>query len=199
MSRLLTLHWSEPALRAQRCPGAPQARPASVADRVLELDKHDEGVPVASCGGDERRIEAADLVRGAMVRHPKTLDTESTLADVEALFADDHVHMALVVAADHRLVTTIERSDLPPSGSASTPVIALGTLSGRVTSPQRPLSEATAAMLGAGRRRLAVVDHDGRLLGLLCLKRSGDGFCSDEGIASRAAERARGSNSEAPH
>jgi hypothetical protein len=36
-----------------------------------------------------------------------------------------------------------------------------------------------------GRRRLAVVDADGALLGLLCLKASGDGFCSDDGIASR--------------
>ncbi|MGW1564687.1 hypothetical protein ACWCQ1_51030 [Streptomyces sp. NPDC002144] len=42
-----------------------------------------------------------------------------------------------------------------------------------------------------GRRRLAVTDGCGRLLGLLCLKRSGNGYCSDEGIRARADERER--------
>ena len=42
------------------------------------------------------------------------------------------------------------------------------------------------AMLAAGGRRLAVVDHRLRLLGLLCLKRSGLGFCSDRDVAARA-------------
>ena len=134
----------------------------------------------------------------AMVRHPKTLDIRSTQSDAVALLADDHVHMALVVAEDHRLVTTIERSDLC-AAPADAPLIALGTLTGRVVSPECPLGEATAAMVGTGRRRLAVVDQDGRLLGLLCLKRSGNGFCSDEGIASRAAERAHGCDSDVPH
>jgi hypothetical protein len=38
-------------------------------------------------------------------------------------------------------------------------------------------------------RRLAVVDCSGRLLGLLCRKNSGTGYCSDEGIRQRAAKR----------
>lgn len=38
--------------------------------------------------------------------------------------------------------------------------------------------------------RSTVSDHRGQLLGLLCLKRNGAGFCSDGGIASRAASRA---------
>jgi hypothetical protein len=40
-----------------------------------------------------------------------------------------------------------------------------------------------------GRRRLAVTDEAGRLLGLLCLKKDGTGYCSDDGIRERAAER----------
>jgi hypothetical protein len=40
-------------------------------------------------------------------------------------------------------------------------------------------------MRRAGRRRLAVTSEDGRLLGLLCLKASGRGFCSDEDVAAR--------------
>ena len=37
-------------------------------------------------------------------------------------------------------------------------------------------------MITTGIRRLAVVDGDLRLLGLLCLKASRTGFCSDEGV-----------------
>jgi hypothetical protein len=40
------------------------------------------------------------------------------------------------------------------------------------------------------RVRLAVVDDDGVLTGLLCLKRKLTGFCTDADVAARAAERA---------
>ena len=49
--------------------------------------------------------------------------------------------------------------------------------------------DARRAMQASGDRRLAVVEDDGRLLGLLCLKRSGDGFCTDAGVAERRAAR----------
>jgi hypothetical protein len=39
-----------------------------------------------------------------------------------------------------------------------------------------------------GERRRAVIDADGRLLGLLCLKSRLTGFCSDSDVAARAAE-----------
>jgi len=51
------------------------------------------------------------------------------------------------------------------------------------------LAVVSRAMEETGRRRLAVVDPGGRLAGLLCRKRSGRGFCSDEGVAARAADR----------
>jgi hypothetical protein len=44
-------------------------------------------------------------------------------------------------------------------------------------------------LIERGLRRLAVIDHDGTLLGLMCLKRSRTGFCSDEDVASRAQSR----------
>ena len=45
-------------------------------------------------------------------------------------------------------------------------------------------------LIERGLRRLAVVDRDGTLLGLMCLKRTRTGFCSDEDVASRAQSRA---------
>jgi hypothetical protein len=46
------------------------------------------------------------------------------------------------------------------------------------------------AMIASGQRRAAVVSPDGRLLGLLCLKASGTGFCSDQDVRARALDRA---------
>ena len=80
--------------------------------------------------------------------------------------------MALIVAPDGRLVTTIERPDLATATSGSVPVAKLGTLAGRTAGPAGPLAAATATLLREGRRRLAVVDDSGRLLGLLCLNRT---------------------------
>jgi CBS-domain-containing membrane protein len=125
-------------------------------------------------------------VGDVMVRFPKTHGPGSTLEEIRAFFEDDHVHMALVVAGDGLLVTTIERPDLAAALPGSTPAGELGTVTGRTAGPADPLDAATVALRRAGRRRLAIVDDSGRLLGLLCLQKDGAGYCSDEGIRERA-------------
>jgi hypothetical protein len=40
-------------------------------------------------------------------------------------------------------------------------------------------------MTQTAQRRAAVVDDSGRLLGLLCMKKTGTGFCSDQDIRQR--------------
>ena len=45
-----------------------------------------------------------------------------------------------------------------------------------------------SAVLIRGRRRVAVINNDGRLLGLLCLKASQAGFCSDQDVRARAGK-----------
>jgi CBS-domain-containing membrane protein len=125
-------------------------------------------------------------VADAMVTSAKTHGLGSGLETIRAFFDDQHVHMALIVAPDGRLVTTIERPDLPAATSRSALAVRLGKLFGRTARPADPLGDATAALLREGRRRLAVVDDSGRLLGLLCLKKDGTGYCSDDGIRERA-------------
>ena len=66
-----------------------------------------------------------------MVTCPKTHGPGSGLEKIRAFFEDDHVQVALIVATDGRLVTTIERSDLAAATSSSAPVAKLGTLIGR--------------------------------------------------------------------
>jgi CBS-domain-containing membrane protein len=132
-----------------------------------------------------------------MVTCPKTHGSESVVEEIEALFEDERVHVALIVRADGRLLTTIERSDLVSVRASAAPVAALGALAGRTVGPWDSLDSATATLLRQGRRRLAVVDDAGRLLGLLCLKKDGAGYCSDESIRARSNEaRASGSDGD---
>ncbi|MGY1502696.1 CBS domain-containing protein [Streptomyces sp. QTS52] len=135
--------------------------------------------------GSTVRNRVADV----MVTCPKTLGPLSRVDDLRALFSDDHVHMALVVNSDGRLITTIERPDIPEDASNSAAVTEFGTLVGRTVQASYPLDAAATVMRFEARRRLAVVDDFGRLLGLLCLKRDGTGYCSNEGIRARADER----------
>jgi hypothetical protein len=60
------------------------------------------------------------------------------------------------------------------------------------------LADVHALLLHTGRRRLAVVDGAGRLLGLLCLTRRRTGYCSDAGVAERARSRRCAPEAPAP-
>lgn len=130
------------------------------------------------------RVTVAD----AMVRHPKQLGPAATIADVRAQFGDDHLLAALLVD-DGRLLTVVERGDLAAGLPGHARAADVGTLSGRTVPPEAQLRATWESMRFVGRRRLAVVTDGGRLLGLLCLQRSGPGFCSDAGVIARAAER----------
>jgi CBS-domain-containing membrane protein len=134
------------------------------------------------------REHAGGCVGDCMVTICKTHGPDTRLAEIRRLFDDDHVHMALIVAADSELLTTIERADLSETTPGSIQARDLGTIASRVIGPHQSLADAMAALKWGRRRRLAVIDDSGRLLGLLCLKRHGDGFCSDEGVRQRAAE-----------
>jgi CBS domain-containing protein len=125
-----------------------------------------------------------------MLLHPKVADPATTIAAARALFADDHVH-ALLVVERGVLLAVVERADLPAAGDRE-PAAGVGRLAGRVVPPGADLDRVRADMAAAHTRRLAVVDADGRLLGLLCRKRSGQGFCSDVDARARALDTASG-------
>lgn len=83
-------------------------------------------------------------------------DSATTLRDIYAMFDDDHVHAAVIVA-DGVLITVIERTDLESASRDHDPAVHLGTLHGRVIAPDTPLEQARQRMLRAGRRHLAVI------------------------------------------
>jgi hypothetical protein len=141
---------------------------------------------VSEVAGD---VAAGRHVADVMLSFPRTHGPGTTLTEIRELFRDDHVHMALIVTIGGLLLTTIERTDLAVGLPPDTPARELGTLAGRTAGPANPLGVTTAALLRGRRRRLAIVDECGQLLGLLCLQKDGAGYCSDEGVQARQAER----------
>jgi CBS-domain-containing membrane protein len=134
---------------------------------------------------------ATGRVSDAMVTIPTTHGPDTPLSEIRDCFEDDHFHMALIVGDDERLVTTIERSDLDERQAGATPAHQLGTLTDRTIGPGNSIEDATSRLASEQGRRLAVIDDAGRLLGLLCLKRDGTGYCSNDGVLARAASSGR--------
>jgi CBS domain len=123
-----------------------------------------------------------------MIMTPKISGPEATVSDMQAQFENDHVHAVLIVHSGV-LLAVVERSDLDRSTSDEASALSVGRLSGRVVTGDHSLQAAHRWMTGSCTRRLAVVDEDGRLVGLLCLKRDGRGFCSSANLQSRTDER----------
>jgi CBS domain-containing protein len=132
--------------------------------------------------------EPARTVGDAALRNAKICEPDVSVAQVRRLFLDDHVHMAVLVERG-RLVATIERDEVPQHVPGHTSARPFGRLTGRTIGPEVSLQDTLDQMRRRSHRRLAVIGQDGSFLGLLCLKRSGDGFCSDADVRVRAADR----------
>jgi len=133
------------------------------------------------------RITRGSTAADAMIHFPKICGPATTVAQVRELFRDDHLHAVLVADAGE-LVSIVERPDIsaaPPNA----PARRSGRLRERTTGPDADLEATRRAMIARRRRRLAVIDDHGTLLGLLCLNRTGLGFCSDADVRARAGER----------
>jgi CBS domain-containing protein len=131
-------------------------------------------------------------VKDVMVTAPATMRPTATVADARAFFADDHVHMALITTSG-RLLGTLVRADLADLADLAenaAPALSRSRLHGRSVALHEPAEDVRVRLIAHGLRRLAVVDDDGVLTGLLCLKRKLTGFCTDADVAARAAERA---------
>jgi hypothetical protein len=127
-------------------------------------------------------------VADAHLRTPKVHGPDVSVGAARAFFLDGHVHALLLVDRDV-LVAVVERADLEGVPDAAR-ARSVGAVTGRVAAPGDDLETTRQAMAARGQRRLAVVDAAGVLLGLLCLKRHGRGFCSAADVAARDADRA---------
>jgi CBS domain-containing protein len=130
-------------------------------------------------------------VRDVMLRSPVVLTGAATVADVRDVLTRTHVHLVLLTptgAMGEHLLGTLARADVAAADPAHH-ARQHSSLVDRTVGADLPAEDVRLALLATGRRRAAVVDEHGRLLGLLCLKRRGNGFCTDAGVASRRAAR----------
>jgi len=124
----------------------------------------------------------ADAMLTTPVRHPLSI----TVGEIRDFFDDDHVHAALIVGPAGYLAAVVERNDLTRSQDPSAAAVTLGKLTGRTVLENVSLPALQRTMSMAGRRRAAVIRDDGKLVGLLCLKASRAGFCSEDDVRARA-------------
>jgi CBS domain-containing protein len=126
-------------------------------------------------------------VADVMIRHPKTLAADASIDVTRLALADDRVHMVLLMNG-YELVGTLVRDDLVGAGSGAGPALPWSTLVDRTVPPEADAGTVQRLLVERGLRRLAVVDPEGALLGLVCLKRHRTGFCSDADVAARAQD-----------
>ena len=131
---------------------------------------------------DEGLRTAAEAMLTTPVRHPLS----ATVREIRDFFRDDHVHAALIVSPAGHLEAVVERDDIATCQAPGAAAAPLGRLAGRTIPAGASLADVHRAMTATGRRRAAVTSADGRLLGLLCLKASQAGFCSDQDVRARA-------------
>lgn len=127
-------------------------------------------------------------VADTMIITPKTHSAEITLSEAHDAFADRHVHMLLLSRAGV-LHGTLMRADLGPRFDPQRPAIELATLGGRTIGPNQHIAEALQFLNRLQTRRLAVTDVNHTLLGLLCLKRTLNGFCHEADMLARTREQ----------
>jgi CBS domain-containing protein len=135
---------------------------------------------------DEVSRTAAEEMLTTPARH----SLSSTVGEIRDFFHDDHVHAALIVSPAGYLEAVVERDDLVDGQALDVAAAPLGRLAGRTVPPGASLAEVHRAMIATGRRRVAVTSADGQLLGLLCLKASQTGFCSEQDVRARALGKA---------
>lgn len=124
-------------------------------------------------------------VADVVVRLPKTLPLTTTVGEARAAFVDDHLHM-LLLTANGFLLGTLVPADLLDADSDEDLALVYAELAGRTVPPTVSAEVMFRVLVSSHQRRRAVVDRDGHLVGLLCLKQTQTGFCSDADVAERA-------------
>jgi predicted transcriptional regulator len=120
------------------------------------------------------------LVRDVMVKRPKTLPADASVADLRAQFTNPRLQAALL-ADEGRFAGTIAPSELPDAADDAEPAARYARLDVPTLPPDATMADALALLEARGDHRLIVLDGEGEaavLAGLLCLDRTGGSFCT---------------------
>ncbi|HEY7421513.1 MAG TPA: CBS domain-containing protein [Gaiellaceae bacterium] len=117
---------------------------------------------------------ASDL----MLREPKTLSAEASVAEVREQLANPTVQMVLLAdGGTFKGAVT----DVPAGASPRERALAYADAEAETISPHASADEAFERAAASPTRRVIVLDEEQGLLGLLCLNPSRTGFCQAPG------------------
>jgi CBS domain-containing protein len=120
---------------------------------------------------DVAGLTAADL----MHRRITTLPASATVGELRAYFAESTSHKLALLVDGERYVGALEPSALDGADD-SAPARDFGS-PGETVAPGAPAGEARERALAMASSRLPVVDADGRLVGIIAINHTRDGFC----------------------
>jgi CBS domain-containing protein len=124
-------------------------------------------------------IAASQRVAEVMIKRPKTLAAGATVSDARRVFENPRVQVCPVVEDDGRLVGELTRDLIPDSADDAAPARGYAGDRPPTISPHDSMGQAMERLEQLGSERLAVIDDEGRLTGLLCLNRRHGRFCVD--------------------
>ena len=117
-------------------------------------------------------LTAADVVH----RRLSTMPASTTVGDVRAFFASSTSHHVALLTDGERYVGAIEAGSIADDADPSAP--AAGHVAPAPTiEPVAPAATARDIAMAQPSLRLAVVDGDGTLVGIVAITSARDGFC----------------------
>ena len=127
-----------------------------------------------------RNIPIADAgphVADVMLRGPRTVAPETTVAEARAQFDNPRVRL-LLVAEGERYLGAVTRESLPEDAAADAPLGPIADGNGLRVAPSDPVSRAMDEIAAGGLDRIPVVDGE-LLVGLICFNSRHGHFCVD--------------------
>lgn len=109
-----------------------------------------------------------------MLRDPKTLTADASVAEVRDQLANPKVQMVLL--ADGRAFKGAV-TEVPADAAPDDQALDYADAEAEVISPHASADDAFERTAASPTRRVIVLDDDRNLLGLLCLNTSRTGFC----------------------
>jgi CBS domain-containing protein len=128
-----------------------------------------------------RNIPVADAgprVEDVMLRGPRTVGPETTVAEARAAFENPRVRLLLVARGD-AFLGAVTRETIGDELGGDVTLEALATDDGTLVDPADPVDRAVELLELKQTDRLPVVTDDRTLVGLVCFNRRQGHFCVD--------------------
>jgi CBS domain-containing protein len=121
---------------------------------------------------------AGPRVEDVMLRGPRTVAPETTVAEARETFENPRVRLLLVARGD-AFLGAVTRETIGDELGGDVTLEALATEGGALVGPADPVDRAVELLELKQTDRLPVVEDDGTLVGLVCFNRRHGHFCVD--------------------